>query len=147
MNFSAMMAKVLRGLESFCGAYIDDVIIGSETFEQHLEHVATVLSRFREAGLTVKLSKGEFACAELEYLGHRVGRGVMSPREVKVKALMNAPRPTSKRELQKLLGLANYYNRYIAHYSDVVRPLTDMLSKQRKFVWSQEAECSFNMIK
>jgi hypothetical protein len=147
MNFSAMMAKVLRGLESFCGAYIDDVIIGSETFEQHLEHVATVLSRFREAGLTVKLSKGEFACAELEYVGHRVGRGVMSPREVKVKALMNAPRPTSKRELQKLLGLANYYNRYIAHYSDVVRPLTDMLSKQRKFVWSQEAECSFNMIK
>jgi hypothetical protein len=141
------MAQVLKGLEEFCGVYIDDILIGSETWEDHVRHVGIVLSRLRDAGLTVKLTKCEFACSEVEYVGHRVGHGIMSPKEVKVKALLDAPRPQSKRDLQRLLGLANYYSRYIAHFSEMVMPLTNLLGKNTKFVWSEDAESSFNNIK
>jgi hypothetical protein len=147
MNFSSRLSKVLEGLDVFCCAYIDDIVIGSDTWDDHVTHVSTVLSRLRNAGLTVKLSKCEFACETIECVGHRIGQGAMSPKEAKVKALLEAPRPKGKRDLQRLLGLANYYRRYISNFSELVLPLTEMMSKRVKFVWSSEAERSFEQIK
>jgi hypothetical protein len=71
----------------------------------------------------------------------------MSPKEAKVKALLESPRPKGKRDLQRLLGLANYYRRYIGNFSEIVLPLTEMMSKKAKFVWSSEAERCFEQIK
>lgn len=147
MNFSSRLSKVLDGLDAFCCAYIDDIVIGSDTWDEHVSHVSAVLGRLRDAGLTVKLAKCEFACQSIECVGHRVGQGVMSPKEAKVKALLEAPRPKGKRDLQRLLGLANYYRKYIPNYSEIVLPLTEMMSKNVKFVWNEAAERSFVQVK
>ena len=100
-----------------------------------------------KAGFTVKLAKCEFACSELEYIGHKVGLGVMSPKLLKVNALINTPKPINKRQLQLFLGFANYYKQYLKQYSTIAYPLTDMLRKDKKIVWTSECECSFQEIK
>lgn len=72
--FNAMMAKVFDGLD-YVGLYLDDIVIASATFGDSLTQLTEVLSRLAKAGLTVKLRKCEFACQEIEYLGHKVGLG------------------------------------------------------------------------
>jgi hypothetical protein len=81
----------------------------------------------------VKLVKCLFACSELEYVGNLVGIGQVSPGKLKVKALLEAPRPQNKRQLQSLLGLANYYKKYLVQYSHITAPLTDLLKKGKPF--------------
>ena len=72
-TFQQLMDRVLRGTESFAGVYLDDILIHSSTWEEHLNHLSDILTRLEEAGLTIKLAKCSFATAECEYLGHRVG--------------------------------------------------------------------------
>jgi hypothetical protein len=72
--FNAMMAKVFDGLD-YVGLYLDDIVIASATFEDNMTHLTEVLHRLQIAGLTVKLRKCDFACNEIEYLGHKVGLG------------------------------------------------------------------------
>ena len=146
-QFQYMMSKVLSGLGSYCGVYIDDVLIFSNNFDEHMIHVAEVFSRLRDANLTVKLAKCCFACDQLDYLGHVIGKGKMSPREAKVKALLDLPRPTTKKRLQSFLGSVQYYQRYIANYAELVSPLTDLLRCKNVFKWSEEAEKSFVDVK
>ena len=146
-RFCLMMSKILAGLEHICAVYIDDIVIFSDSWEDHLFHIATVLKRLRSAGLTVKLTKCFFACPELEYLGHMVGIGKVSPGVLKVKALLDSPRPLCKRQVMSLVGLAAYYKRYLLHFSHITAPLTDLLKKGRAFKWTEECEASFLQIK
>jgi hypothetical protein len=137
----------VKGLEAFCGAYLDDVIIFSDTWEEHLEHLKLVFSRIRNAGLTLNKSKSVFACAELDYLGHHVGRGKMEPRQQKVEALLSFPRPTSRKQVQSFLGLGGYYRRYIPHFAALAVLLSDLLKKGTPFKWENHHEQAFLDIK
>ena len=145
--FQSMICKVLKGLEHICGVYIDDIIVFSNSFEEHLHHVSLVLNRLMQHKLTVKLIKCHFACKYVDYLGHTIGQGVMSPLMAKVKALLDMPRPSNKKQLQSVLGSIGYYQRYVPHYSDLVAPLTEMLKGRSKFEWSQQAEQCFVKVK
>jgi hypothetical protein len=145
-QFQSLMQKVLEGLD-FCGVFIDDIVIGSETWEEHMVHVATVLDRLLKAKLTVKLVKSYFACSEIDYCGHKVGNGQISPREIKVKALLNMPRPENKKQLQSFLGSVNYYQRYIPKFAELVYPLTNLLRKKVAFVWNDFTENSYQTLK
>jgi hypothetical protein len=146
-NFNSCVSAVLKGLESFSGAYVDDVCIFSDTFQEHVEHVHAVLSRFRQAGMTIRLAKCSFAVDKVDYCGHEVSLGTISPRQLKVQALLDAPRPATKRQLQSFLGFANYYQRYMSRYSDMAAPLTALMRKGQKFEWNNDAEQSFQGIK
>ena len=140
-------SKLLKGLERFCVGYLEDIIIFSDTWEDHLRHLKIVFTRIREAGLTLNKKKCEFAVAELDYLGHHVGLGKVTPRQQKVEALLKFPRPTTRKQLQSFLGLASYYRKYIPHFADLSANLSDMLRKGVRFVWSEPAEKSFLDIK
>jgi len=146
-TFSRLVDKLLKGLEHFCAAYLDDVIIFSDTWEEHMRHLETVFMRIREAGLTLNMKKCEFAVAELDYLGHHVGLGKVQPRQQKVEALLKFPRPTNRKQLQSFLGLASYYRKYIPHFANLSAVLSDMLRKGTKFVWTESTEQSFLDIK
>jgi len=98
-----------------------------------MKHLRIIFERVRNAGLTLKRSKCEFATAELDYLGHHIGLGKVSPREKKVCALVDLPRPINRK------GLAGYFRRFIPHYSEATCPLTELLKKNSKFVWSEQA--------
>ncbi len=104
-RFCLMLSTVLKGCEDFCGMYIDDLLVFSDSWEDHVRHISELFTRFETAGLTVKLSKCFFGCAQIEYLGHVVGEGRVSPGDLKVKALLDAPPPRNKRQLRSFLGL------------------------------------------
>ena len=146
-TFSRLVQGLLYGMETFCVAYLDDILIFSENWSDHLKHLNLVFTRVREAKLTLKLSKCEFAAAELDFLGHHVGLGKLLPREQKVKALIDFPRPPNRKGVQRFLGLAGYFRRFIPHYSDLSRVLSDLLKKDRKFVWTDACEQAFVDIK
>lgn len=147
--FSSLMDRVLHGLGEFALPYLDDVAIFSDTWESHLEHLRVVLSRLKETGLTVKPAKCHLGCGEVTYLGHVVGRGRRRPSDIKVAAILNYPRPTTKTDIRAFLGLAGYYQHYVRDYSDLASPLTDALRKSEpvKVTWDSKKENAFQMLK
>ena len=145
--FNAMLAKALSGLEDICGLYLDDIVVFSKSWEEHIRHIELILQRLKSYGLTIKLSKCFFACPEIEFLGHMVDFGTVSPKQLKVMDLLNTTRPEGKRQLQSWFGLSGYYQRYIPKYAELSAPLTDLLKKDVKFNWNDKADKSFNDIK
>lgn len=147
--FSNLMDRVLRGLGDFALPYLDDVAIFSDTWVEHVTHLRTVLARLRDAGLTVRAQKCHLGCASVSYLGHIVGRGQRSPSELKVAAVLEYRRPTTKSELRAFLGLAGYYQHYVKGYSNLASPLTDSLRKTEPTVisWDTRKENAFKSLK
>jgi len=112
-------------------------------WSSHMIHLDKVLQRVQDAHLTLNVKKCVFANAEVDFLGHHVGRGIMSPRSQKVEVMLNFPRPNNKKQLQSLHGLASYYRRYIPHFAELAAPWNELLKKGIKFVWNESAERSF----
>ncbi|XP_065438558.1 uncharacterized protein LOC135981218 [Chrysemys picta bellii] len=148
-TFMRLINEVLRGLESFARAYIDDLAVFSSSWQDHLNHIGIVLHRLREANLTVKVSKCRMGAAEVTYLGHRVGNGQLRPEPVKVEAIKNWPTPRTKKQVQSFIGLANYYRRFVQGFSDIVAPITDLTKKEKpdRVLWTEACEQGFQSIK
>lgn len=141
-TFQRLMQIVLSDVQN-CEVYLDDVVIYSMTWEDHLCTLSLVMKRLAEASLTLNLSKCEFARAVVTYLGKIVGQGQVKPVKAKVEAVVSFPSPTNKRELRRFLGMAGYYRGFCRNFSTVVAPLTDLLSTERKFVWNEVCESAF----
>ena len=93
-TFQRLINRVISGLEG-CSAYIDDVVVYSDTWERHLEHVHSLLLRLMEAKLTVNVGKSEFGCAHIVFLCHIMGQGQVRPINAKVEAVTNFPIPAA----------------------------------------------------
>ena len=145
-TFQRLVNKVISGLDN-CAAYIDDMIVFSETWSDHLRHLEQLFARLMEANLVINLAKSDLAKAKITYLGHVVGQGQVKPRDAKVQAILEFPVPTKKRELLRFLGMSGFYRKFVANYSDLVNPLTNLLKKNVKFVWSPECQTAFESLK
>ena len=135
-------------LDDCCSAYIDDIIIYSKNMRQHRKHVEEVLKRLRTAGLQCDIDKCEFEVESTKYLGFIVeaGKGLRMDPE-KIKAIQDWQAPTTVKGVRSFLGFANFYRRFIKHYSDVVRPLTELTHKDKSFEWSAGANAAFEKMK
>ena len=142
-TFSRLVVKLLRGLDEFSGAYLDDIISFSSSWKAHVSHIRAVLTRLRDAHLTLSSTKCQFAAADLDYLGHHIGLGRVQPRQKKVEALLAYPAPQNKKQLQSFLGLAGYYRKFVPNYAHISSVLSDLLKKGSRFVWTQEADSAF----
>jgi hypothetical protein len=142
--FQRLMDMVLDGLDS-SKAYIDDVVVFSDTWEQHLEDLKTTLERLKKAGLTVKRRKCVWGCALVSFLGHHIGQGQVRPQETKIQAILNYKRPQSKKDLRAFIGLVGYYRRFIPSFSHRAANLTDCTGSKRpdQLVWTDELEREF----
>jgi len=118
-TFSRLVRKLFMGMEAFRDAYLDDIIIFSRTWVNHLDHLCEVLLKVQRAHLTLNLKKCVFANAEIDFLGHHVGLNAIQPRVQKVEVLLRFPQPTNRKQVHSLLGLAGYYRRYLTHYSEL----------------------------
>jgi len=147
-TFQRMMNQVIAGLDD-CEAYIDDLVLYSDSWEEHIKPLGEFFCRLRDANLTVNLSNSEFCRARVVFLGHIVGQGEIAPVASKVDAIVNFPIPGDKREVMRFLGMAGYYQKFCCNFSLVAEPLTSLLQKQRKFVWTKYKECqnAFEKIK
>ena len=128
-TFQRMMDTLIDGLESFTAAYLDDLVIYSETWEDHLEHIQQVFQRLTANNLTAKLAKCQFGMQQCRYLGHVVGNGQVQPEESKLQAVECYTIPSTKKQVRAFLGLTGYYRRFIPDYATVVTPLTDLTKK------------------
>ncbi len=148
-TFQRMMDILLRPHQSYAAAYLDDVVVHSETWEDHLERLRRVLSELRRAGLTTNPRKCHLALSEAKYLGYQVGRGLIRPQERKVEAVRSAPRPKTKTQVRAFLGLAGYYRCFIPNFSSLAASLTDLTRKGQpeKVQWTSAAEEAFRNIK
>ncbi|KAI2647622.1 Retrovirus-related Pol polyprotein from transposon 17.6 [Labeo rohita] len=142
-TFQRLMRLVLQDVPD-CEAYLDDIVIFSPSWEEHMNSLRTVFARLAKALLTVNLAKCEFAKATITYLGKQVGQGQVKPVNAKITAITEFPRPSNRRELRRFLGMIGYYRGFCRNFATLVVPLTDLLRPSRKFVWSLECEHAFN---
>ena len=132
---------------SGCEAYIDDVIIYSDNWSNHVEQINVFFDKLKEMNLTINLAKCEFGCAQVSFLGHIVGQGEVKPIAAKIEAISQFPVPKNKKELMRFLGMAGYYRRFCKNFSTIVEPLTNLLHKHQEFRWSVESDTAFQQVK
>ena len=150
--FQRLMQRVLAGLnpddgEQFVTAYLDDILVFSRTFQDHMEHLAKVINRLRDVNLKLKPPKCKFARREVEYLGHFITPGGLKPNVRLTSAVQDFPRPQNIHEVRRFLGMASYYRRFIPHFARIAQPLHHLTSKDVPFAWSSEAESAFTALK
>lgn len=152
-TFQRTMDAVLAGIKwQFCFPYLDDIIIFSRTFEEHLQHVKTVFQRLREHSLSISLKKCQFVTNEVRFLGHIVKDGTLRPNPDKIEAVKAMPLPTDRKSLQSFLGLVNYYRQFIPHFSEVAFPLHQLAANRVRgavdsFHWTPEHTAAFNVLR
>ena len=110
-TFQRLMDRILGHLP-FCFVYIDDILVASDTPEQHMEDLKNVFTILAENGLVVQRSKCVLAKPSLDFLGYRVDSTGIAPLPERVSAIRSTPPPTTLKELQRFLGMVNYYRRY-----------------------------------
>ena len=147
-SFQLLMDKVLNGLTfKSCLCYLDDVLVVSGSFEQHLADLAEVLERFRFAGLKLNPKKCSFAQRSCTFLGHDISENGISPPQDRIQAVMNLPDPKDASGLRRVMGLFNWFRKYIPNFSSVASPLNDLLKKDSNFVWRKEHSRTLETLK
>lgn len=141
-----LMNQVISGLEG-SDVYLDDVVVFSDTWPEHLQRIRALFDRLSGANLTVNLAKCEFAQAIVTYLGKVVGHGQVHPIRAKVAAIDAFPTPTTKKDLMRFLGMVGYYRCFCENFSAVVAPLTDLVSPKVKFHWTECCQQAFENAK
>ena len=147
-TFQRLMNSVLAGLTyKCCVVYLDDIVVASPTFSQHLDDLDEVFTRLADAGLSLKISKCHFCKASLRYLGYIVTQEGLSPDEDKVNAIKDFPRPRSVKQVKQFLGMSGYYRRFIQGYSTVAEPLIALTRDGTPFVWSDDCRQALDSLK
>lgn len=130
--------------------YLDDLILISETFEEHVELMELVLNKLETAGLTINFDKCKFCRSELKYLGYIVDGDGLRTDPDKVEKIVNFPKPKSFTEMKRFIGLASWYRRFVRDFASVSAPLHELLKgikKGGRLRWSEEADASFVALK
>ena len=147
-TFQRVMQTVLAGLEGkSCFVYIDDILVCSRSFEEHIAHLREVLERLRRANLKLKLAKCSFLCKSVQYLGHVISREGISPDPAKTSKVREFPVPTDVTKLRQFLGLASYYRRFMPNFAKVSGPLHSLTKKGVHFEWTVACQKAFDQLK
>ncbi|CAG5133313.1 unnamed protein product, partial [Candidula unifasciata] len=148
--FTRMMRRLLDPLKdsSICH-FMDDILIASKTFNQHVETLDKILTRLNDVGLTARPSKCHLAFPTLDFLGHTIGNGYMYPEKKNVEKLLKAPRPTTKKEVRSFVSLCGYYQKFIKDFNSIAGPLTNATRKgaPEKIIWTPECETAYCLLK
>ncbi|GBG70110.1 hypothetical protein CBR_g5741 [Chara braunii] len=140
--------RLTQGMINFCViVYMDDILVYSETYHGHAQHIEWTLGALRDAGFKIALEKSEFFLSKISCLGYVVTRGGLRPDSRKVAAVKEAPVPTSLTQVRAFLGLASYYRRFIRGFSVIARPRTNLLRKDQPLNWDAECQQAFATLK
>ena len=150
--FQRLMQAVLMGLnpvggQQFVSVYIDDVLLFSQTLEEHLEHLRLVIQQLQNAGLKLKPSKCQFVRREVEYLGHVITPDGLKTNLKLVESVADYPKPQNSKEIKQFLGLSSYYRRFIKNFSAIAQPLTALTWNNVAFEWTTDCQIAFDRLK
>ena len=147
-TFERLMEQVLAGLQwQICLVYLDDVIVYSRDFTEHVERLEIILKRISEAGLKLKPKKCHFFCERVIYLGHKVSAEGIATDPEKVRAVQDWGVPKNLTDVRSFLGLCSYYRRFIPQFSTIAKPLTRLTEKDHGFRWGDEQEEAWATLK
>lgn len=151
-NGPSIFQRVMQGILApylwiFCLVYIDDIVIYSKSYEEHIEHLDKVLEAIEKAGITLSPVKCHLFYSSVLLLGHKVSRLGLSTHLEKVRAILELERPSKLSQLQSFLGMAVYFSAFIPYYSDRCYPLFQLLRKGAKWKWTAECETAFLSLK
>ena len=139
-----MMRNLLEGVPNVVH-YIDDILIYSTSWEEHVNDVRRVFAALRGANLTARPTKCHIGCTNVEFLGHMVSEGKIQPTKEGVEKVMSATRPTTKKEVRAFVGLVAYYRKFIPNMAVIATPLTDLTKNNvpNKVNWGDAEEAAF----
>ncbi|GFU92446.1 retrovirus-related Pol polyprotein from transposon 297 [Trichonephila clavipes] len=147
-NFQKAIDIILKPvIGKFVNVYMDDAIILSPSFTQHVKHLKEVFRLLHEAGLTLNKDKCKFGCKELKYLGLIINKEGIKTDETKVQAIVEMKPPHNSKEVSKFLGISQWYAKCIKNYADICEPLYNLKIKLKIFVSSIEAQEAFDAVK
>ena len=148
-TFQMMMNSIMRDLidQEVVVVYIDDTLIFTKTEEEHDKIVEEVLRRLEENDLFLKPEKCIFKEKEIKFLGLYITEEGVKMDEVKVKAIMEWPVPKKVKDVQSFLGLANFYQRFVAGFSKIATPLNKLIRKDQPWEWTEAQQMVFDTLK
>ena len=147
-SFQRIIRQVLGDLvNNGVVPYFDDIIIYATDESEHNRLLLSVLERLSAHNIKLRYEKCRFALPEVEYLGFLVGHGIQRPSPSKLKSVHDFPTPNTVKQVQRFIGLANYYRRFIQNFSRIAEPLTRLTRKGVPFIWTSEQQSAFNALK
>ena len=145
-SFQRLMDKICRDLP-FTTTYLDDLLIHSQTLQDHKEHLHILFECLSQAGLTLRGDKCTIGLTKVKYLGHTVSGKSMEPDPQKIVAVSDWEIPNNVGELWSFLGLASYYRRYIYQFADIAALLNHLTNKGVPFIWDNNCQVAFEALK
>ena len=131
----------------FADAYLDDIIIYSHSWTDHIQHIRFVLSQLQKANLTINYEKCRFCETQMEYLGSIISPTGVKVNPAKLEPLQNFPPPRTAKEVKRFLGMCGWYRQYVPNYATIVEPLNLCLRRNQKFSWTHEQQNSFELVR
>ena len=144
--FQKLINDVLRGC-NFAMGYLDDIIIYSQSEQEHLEHLEEIFIRLKAAGLKLKHEKCCFFKKHIQYLGHLISADGIQPLPEKLESIAKMSAPKNPKEVKQFLGLVGYYRKFVPRFADISRVLTHLTKKEVEFKWTPECEKCFQILK
>ena len=158
-TYQRLMEDCFDGLNlQICFIYLDDLIIFSKTFEEHIDRLRQVFDRIRQEGLKLSPQKCHFFKTKVKYVGHIVSQDGIQPDPAKIEKVMEWPRPKTPEDVRQFLGFIGYYRKFIQDFSKISRPLNDLMpsthkqkkkgkTSQTEWKWTDRQEESFQYLK
>ena len=143
-----LLDKVFSDIKfKFVFHYLDDLVVYSDSFEEHILHLHEVFSRLRQAGLTVNPNKVKFATPRLSFLGHIVSPEGITVDPSRTEAIKNFPPPRDVKGIARFIGMVNFFHKFIPHFAERAAPLNMLRKKGEKFAWGTEQQSAFEDLK
>ncbi|GBG83861.1 hypothetical protein CBR_g37658 [Chara braunii] len=140
--------RLAQSIINYCViVYMDDILVYSSSYEGHVQDIEWALHALRDAGFKVALEKCQFFLTTISFLGHVVTDKGLQPEPQKVVAVRDAPMPTTITQVRAFLGLASYYRRFIKGFAAIAGPLTNLLRKDQRLIWTPECDQAFSKLK
>jgi hypothetical protein len=147
-TFQKMMNTVLSGLTGTrCFVFLDDIVIYANSLAGHDRKLREVFGRLRKNNLKLQPDKCEFLRKKVTFLGHKISEFGVKPNSSKIESIKNFPTPRMAKQLKSFLGLAGYYRRFVPQFSKVAAPLYKLLKRDAKYIWEEDQEFAFQMLK
>ncbi len=147
--FQRILSSILkrRNLSQFTVNYLDDILVFSRSFKDHIKHIQLLISAIYEEGFRFNFQKCSFATQSIQYLGHIIGPDSIRPLDDNLVAIRSFPSPTSRKHVRQLLGKVNFYRKFIPDAITILEPLYNLLRKNVPFLWSAACQASFDQVK
>ncbi|KAI8506729.1 hypothetical protein Bbelb_151700 [Branchiostoma belcheri] len=147
-TYQRLVQLILAGVGwDVCLAYLDDIIVFTPTFDEHLHTLQEVFTRLRQAGLKLHPAKCRFAQKEVTFLGHVVSRRGVAPDPDNIAKVQGWPTPSNQTDIRSFLGLASFYRKFVPAFATVAEPLVRLTDKHHNFQWNPACQSAFDTLK